>query len=128
MFDVTARVTYKNVPNWHRDIVRVCGDIPTVLCGNKVDAEDRKVKAKTIKFHRKKNMQYYDISGMSNYNLEKPFLWLARKLLGDPNLEFVATPALAPPEVTMDPTMIAQYEDDLKRAGDTELPNDDNDL
>ncbi|KAJ1347677.1 serine/threonine protein kinase Ran1 [Parelaphostrongylus tenuis] len=104
----------------------------------KVDAEDRKVKAKTIKFHREKNMQYYDISEMSNYNLEKPFLWLARKLLGDPNLEFVATPALAPPEsdrchvfhlyFTMDPTMIAQYEDDLENSGDTESPNDDNDL
>ena len=36
MFDVTARMTYKNVPNWHRDIVRVCETIPIVLCGNKV--------------------------------------------------------------------------------------------
>ena len=36
MFDVTARVTYKNVPNWHRDLVRVCENIPIVLCGNKV--------------------------------------------------------------------------------------------
>jgi GTP-binding nuclear protein Ran len=36
MFDVTARVTYKNVPNWHRDLVRVCENIPMVLCGNKV--------------------------------------------------------------------------------------------
>ncbi|RCN36724.1 Ras family protein [Ancylostoma caninum] len=86
MFDVTARVTYKNVPNWHRDLVR------------------------------------------SNYNFEKPFLWLARKLLGDPNLEFVAMPALAPPEVQMDPTMVAQYEEDLKNAADADLPDDDDDL
>ncbi|KIH55430.1 hypothetical protein ANCDUO_14413 [Ancylostoma duodenale] len=64
-----------------------------------VDVKDRKVKAKTITFHRKKNLQYYDISAKSNYNFEKPFLWLARKLLGDPNLEFVAMPALAPPEL-----------------------------
>jgi len=27
------------------------------LCGNKVDVKDRKVKAKTIVFHRKKNLQ-----------------------------------------------------------------------
>ncbi|MDG2675942.1 GTP-binding protein, partial [Vibrio parahaemolyticus] len=33
MFDVTSRVTYKNVPNWHRDLVRVCENIPIVLCG-----------------------------------------------------------------------------------------------
>jgi len=57
MFDVTSRVTYKNVPNWHRDLVRVCENIPIVLCGNKVDVKDRKVKAKSIVFHRKKNLQ-----------------------------------------------------------------------
>ena len=113
MFDVTSRVTYKNVPNWHRDLVRVCENIPIVLTGNKVDIKDRKVKAKSIVFHRKKNLQvrnalvinykcsldilvfltlhnqyvlktsidylqYYDISAKSNYNFEKPFLWLAR--------------------------------------------------
>ena len=66
------------------------------------------MKAKSIVFHRKKNLQYYDISAKSNYNFEKPFLWLARKLIGDPNLEFVATPALQPPEVVMDPAQIAQ--------------------
>uniref|UniRef100_A0A4W5MHL0 GTP-binding nuclear protein Ran n=1 Tax=Hucho hucho TaxID=62062 RepID=A0A4W5MHL0_9TELE len=114
MFDVTSRVTYKNVPNWHRDLVRVCENIPIVLCGNKVDIKDRKVKAKSIVFHRKKNLQYYDISAKSNYNFEKPFLWLARKLIGDPNLEFVAMPALAPPEILMDPSLAAQYEHDLK--------------
>ncbi|XP_055511512.1 GTP-binding nuclear protein Ran [Leucoraja erinacea] len=66
MFDVTSRVTYKNVPNWHRDLVRVCENIPIVLCGNKVDIKDRKVKAKSIIFHRKKNLQYYDMI----YNME----------------------------------------------------------
>lgn len=103
MFDVTSRITYKNVPNWHRkfgaiiggatcliglagDLVRVCEQVPIVLCGNKVDVKERKVKAKTITFHRKKNLQYYDISAKSNYNFEKPFLWLARKLVGNPGL------------------------------------------
>lgn len=61
MFDVTSRVTYKNVPNWHRDLVRVCENIPIVLCGNKVDIKDRKVKAKSIVFHRKKNLQVVTI-------------------------------------------------------------------
>lgn len=86
MFDVTSRITYKNIPNWHRDLVRVCENIPIVLTGNKVDVKERKVKAKTITFHRKKNLQYYDISAKSNYNFEKPFLWLARKLVGNTTL------------------------------------------
>jgi GTP-binding nuclear protein Ran len=41
MFDVTSRITYKNVPNWHRDLERVCENIPIVLCGNKVDVKVR---------------------------------------------------------------------------------------
>lgn len=40
MFDVTSRITYKNVPNWHRDLTRVCENIPIVLCGNKVHTLD----------------------------------------------------------------------------------------
>lgn len=72
--------------------------------------------------------QYYDISAKSNYNFEKPFLWLARKLIGDGNLEFVAMPALVPPEVTMDPQWQNQIEKDLKEAQDTALPEEDEDL
>ena len=58
--------------------------------------------------------QYYDISAKSNYNFEKPFLWLARKLVGDPNLELVAMPALAPPDVKMDPHLQEQCELELQ--------------
>ena len=128
MFDVTSRVTYKNVPNWYRDLIRVCDNIPIVLVGNKVDVKDRKVKAKTITFHRKKNIQYYDISAKSNYNFEKPFLYLARKLTGDPNLEFAEAPAIAPPEVTIDAATIQKYEEEIIAAEAAQLPDDDEDL
>ncbi|KAI3986307.1 hypothetical protein MKX01_002152, partial [Papaver californicum] len=89
MFDVTARLTYTNVPTWHRDLCRVCENIPIVLCGNKVDVKNRQVKAKQI-------------SAKSNYNFEKPFLYFARKLSGDQTVHFVDSPALAPPEVVID--------------------------
>ncbi|KFY31070.1 hypothetical protein V493_01434 [Pseudogymnoascus sp. VKM F-4281 (FW-2241)] len=125
MFDVTSRITYKNVPNWHRDLIRVCENIPIVLCGNKVDVKERKVKAKTITFHRKKNLQYYDISAKSNYNFEKPFLWLARKLVGNATLEFVAAPALAPPEAQVDEALLAQYKQEMHDAAQMPLPDED---
>lgn len=143
MFDVTSRITYKNVPNWHRDLVRVCENIPIVLCGNKVDVKERKVKAKTITFHRKKNLQYYDISAKSNYNFEKPFLWLARKLVGNQSLvcllqncsftlisrltqlqEFVAAPALAPPEVQVDQAAMEEYQREMDQAAAMPLPDE----
>jgi GTP-binding nuclear protein Ran len=125
MFDVTSRITYKNVPNWHRDLTRVCENVPIVLCGNKVDVKERKVKAKAITFHRKKNLQYYDISAKSNYNFEKPFLWLARKLVGNNSLEFVANIALRPAEVTIDAAQLAEYEREMQVAAQMPLPEED---
>ncbi|OMJ84790.1 hypothetical protein SteCoe_14045 [Stentor coeruleus] len=102
MFDVTSRITYKNIPKWHRDLTRICDNIPIVLVGNKVDVKDRKVKAKQIAYHRRHSMQYFDISAKSNYQFEKPFLWLCRKLSGDPMLSLVNEPILAPAEVSLD--------------------------
>ena len=92
MFDVTSCISYKNVTNWYNDLVRIYGNIPICLCGNKVEIPDRKVKAKKINFHRENKLQYYDISAKSNYNIEKPFLWIARNLIGDNELIFVEEP------------------------------------
>jgi len=128
MFDVTARTTYKNVPNWHRDLVRVCEQIPIVLVGNKVDIKDRKVKARQVVFHRKRNLPYYDISAKSNYNYEKPFLWIARKLAGRDDLIFVEAPAMLPPEVFLTEGQLVDIEQDRKAADFAPLPDDDDDL
>lgn len=128
MFDVTSRQTYKNVPNWHRDISRVCENIPIVLVGNKVDAQDRKVKPKQITFHRKKNLQYYDISAKSNYNFEKPFLWLMKKLVGDAQLQLAEQPALKPAEVQIDLKVAQQHEQELVAAMNQPIPEDDGDF
>ena len=125
MFDVCSRITYQNVPKWYKDLVRVCENIPIVLVGNKVDVKNRQVKAKQVTFHRKKNLQYYEISAKSNYNFEKPFLYLARKLVGDPQLQFTEAPALAPPEVVIDAAQQAQYEKELEAAAHQPLPDDD---
>eukprot|EP00287_Rhodomonas_sp_CCMP768_P028553 CAMPEP_0202829698 /NCGR_PEP_ID=MMETSP1389-20130828/15685_1 /ASSEMBLY_ACC=CAM_ASM_000865 /TAXON_ID=302021 /ORGANISM="Rhodomonas sp., Strain CCMP768" /LENGTH=213 /DNA_ID=CAMNT_0049503281 /DNA_START=74 /DNA_END=715 /DNA_ORIENTATION=+ len=125
MFDVTSGSTYKNVPNWYRDIIRVCGNVPTVLTGNKVDVKNRRVKAKHITFHRKKNIQYFEISARSNYQFEKPFLWLARKLVGDPHLHFVESVATLPPEVPLDKELMAHYAAQLEIASELPLPDED---
>merc|ERR1711964_575691 len=126
MFDVTSRITYKNVPNWHRDIVRVCENIPIVLVGNKVDVKDRQVKAKNIQFHRKRNLQYYDLSARSNYNFEKPFLWLARRLANQPNLQFVGQYAKTPdPGFTVSPELEAILIFEAEAAANAPIGDDD---
>ena len=128
MFDVCSRITYQNVPKWYKDLVRVCENIPIVLVGNKVDVKDRKVKAKMITFHRKKNLQYYDISAKSNYQFEKPFVWLLRKLTNDNNLNLVESPALAPADFTLDQNHIDEMNKEMEQAANMELPDEEDDL
>lgn len=109
MFDVTSRISYKSVPFWYNSVRTVCPDIPIVLCGNKVDCKDRVVKPSEIQFHRKNQIQYYDISSKSNYNFEKPFLYIARKLTDCSSLEFVEQPsAVLPPEVKVSEAQFAE--------------------
>jgi len=99
MFDVTSSISYRNVAWWYNHVRRLCGPIPIVLCGNKVDC-DRKVPPHAITFHQKMHVtregpiQYYDISAKSNYNFEKPFLWILRQLVSD-ELTFVEMPIKA---------------------------------
>ena len=69
--------------------------------------------------------RYFDISAKSNYNFEKPFLWLAKKLSGENELMFVAMPALAPPEVRMSAEQMQQAESELHAARNAVLPEDD---
>ena len=96
MFDTTSQSSYDNYPKWREQTLKVSPGIPVVVCGNKVDIKNRVVYSKTIKFA--KGDSYYDISAKSNYNFEKPFLDLARKLMGRDDLEFIQSAPMMPTE------------------------------
>ncbi|KAH8359166.1 hypothetical protein KR093_004873, partial [Drosophila rubida] len=121
-FDVDSRPTYNNVHLWHQALIKVCGNIPIVVCGNKMDLKTMRTTKYSNELLRKLKVQvslcdvdqrtndnsypittrkYYPISTKSHYNIEKPFLWLARILVGDPRLSLVEEPALRPPEQTV---------------------------
>ncbi|EEE65972.1 hypothetical protein OsJ_21884 [Oryza sativa Japonica Group] len=117
----------RTFPPGTRGFAGVCDNIPIVLCGNKVDMKNRQVKAKMVTFHRKKNLQYYEISAKSNYNFEKPFLYLARKLTGDMNLRFVEELALLPADVTIDLIAQQKIETEIAAAAAMPLPDEDED-
>lgn len=127
-FDVTSRNTYKNVPVWYKDVERVCGKVPMVLVGNKVDCKERAVKAKNVVFHRKKNIPHFELSAKSNYHIEKPFLFILRSLLGDASLQIVEEPARAPATIVMDPSHIADLDRESIEAASVTIPDDDEEL
>ncbi|KAF0979716.1 hypothetical protein FDP41_001384 [Naegleria fowleri] len=107
MFDITSRLSYKMVPQWYRKVLTLNPErVPSVvLCGNKVDVMDRKVKRKFATFHRKRNIEYHDVSARVNYCIVEPLLSLAKKLLNCVDLTFDNTWSAMlkkPQEVTID--------------------------
>jgi len=90
MFDVTSRLTYKNLDGWNKTIDAKVGhhSIPKVICGNKTDMKDRKVKIRYITWPKRQGHQYYDISVKNLFNIHRPFLYLARELTKRDDLIF----------------------------------------
>lgn len=91
MFDVSNRLSYKSVPNWSKYIREVCGDIPIVLVGNKVDLETREVYPRQITIHQRLNIPYIETSTKSCYNYDEPFSSLLSTLTGNSNIPLVQT-------------------------------------
>lgn len=96
MFDVCSRLSFRSVDDWVERIRKVNGEIPILLCGNKVDVVRRKASAAEIR-EKMTNLRIstmYSISAKSNYNFEKPFLWAIRTMLGVCDCQFVEAPAI----------------------------------
>lgn len=85
MFDLTSKHSFKQVLFWVRDLRTVCGlDIPIVLLGNKSDLSSREVKDSQIeRLCRDLNMKYFEVSVKDNINIDNPFIYLTRELIGD---------------------------------------------
>ncbi len=92
-FDVTSEASYAKVSDWYKLITRVCGSIPIVVCGNKVDfAAGRKVPLDTISFPRSKGLAYFEVSVLQKVNIYEPILQLARELTRQEDLYILDRP------------------------------------
>ena len=80
MFDVNSNISYKSVPFWYNKIIKNYGNVPIVICGNKVEISNRKIKYdKTILKDEVHKLLYF--SSKTRYNFEQPFMILISKLL-----------------------------------------------
>ncbi|KAH8416056.1 hypothetical protein KR222_007282 [Zaprionus bogoriensis] len=102
--------------------------IPVVLCCNKLDLKCRAFLADSKRrLLLRQGLQYYDVSIKTTHNYEKPFLWLSRRLLGDPELHFVDMPAPMPPIVEFDRKTWLKVQIDLRLALEMDLPEEQDD-
>jgi GTP-binding nuclear protein Ran len=96
MFDFILASSYRNVGTWYEAVVERCPNLPVVLVGNKVDVLGKKVRDDQVTFHKDKNIPFVRMSTKSNYRVESPFVYLARQVAGDPELEFAPLPFSSP--------------------------------
>ena len=78
-----GKESLKHVVNWHNDIKRFCGTIPTLVFGNKVDLidEENLNEEKIQKIVKKRNFNgYYRTSAKTGQNVNTAFQALIQEL------------------------------------------------
>jgi GTP-binding nuclear protein Ran len=89
VFDLTSKLSYRNISDWDASIQRICEGIPTVVVGTKSDIAGRKLHASDITFPHTRGYHYAETSAKNITNVKEPLLLLARQLTGKPDLAFV---------------------------------------
>lgn len=77
-------------------IVNATPNLVAVLCGGKADLLEEKVALGA--WSSPPSLAHFQVSAKNDYNVDKPFLVLARAFLNDPLLCFVKKPAIPPDE------------------------------
>ena len=82
-YDVTDENSFKNIRNWVKQIEQNAqNNVCRVLVGNKCDREDRKISYEDgSKLSKEFNMQFFETSAKTNYNVNETFTFLTREIL-----------------------------------------------
>ncbi|KAK9958748.1 hypothetical protein ABG768_010853 [Culter alburnus] len=72
VFDVQRKITYKNLPNWYKELREYRPEIPCLVVANKIDA-DIKVTQKSFNFAKKQGLPFYFVSAADGTNVVKVF-------------------------------------------------------
>lgn len=72
VFDVTRKITYKNLSSWYQELRQFRPEIPCFCAANKIDV-DYKVTQKGFQFPKKYNIPLYFVSASDGTNVVKLF-------------------------------------------------------
>ncbi|XP_074650431.1 rab-like protein 2A [Tubulanus polymorphus] len=72
VFDVTRKVTYKNLPKWFQELREYRPDIPCLCAANKIDV-DYDITNKTFNFVKKHEMPFCFVSASDGTNVVRLF-------------------------------------------------------
>merc|ERR1719410_1050309 len=71
-FDVTRKVTYKNLETWHKEIQQHCPGTPVICVANKIDIEPSMAKKK-FNFPTQHGLPFYFTSSSDGTNVVRVF-------------------------------------------------------
>nr|AME21659.1 RABL2 [Euglena longa] len=72
VFDITRKVTYKNLEKWYQELVQQRPGVPCLVAANKIDI-DLEVIKRTFNFATKRNLQLFFVSASEGTNVVKMF-------------------------------------------------------
>ncbi|XP_023224914.1 rab-like protein 2A [Centruroides sculpturatus] len=72
VFDVTRKITYKNLSNWYKELREYRPEIPCLCAANKIDV-DYDITKKSFQFPKKYGMPFYFVSASDGTNVVKLF-------------------------------------------------------
>ncbi len=76
-FDVTRKITYKNLSHWYKELRKYRENIPVILVANKIDV-DYKVTQKKFAFAQKKGLPFEFVSAADGTNVVRVFRDIVR--------------------------------------------------
>jgi len=90
IFDLTNRSSYDHLDRWYGEVLQNCGEIPSILVGNKSDLPDRAVSTNEAQtWASSHGMIYYECSAKTGEKVGDIFAELTRVLISGP-IEHVA--------------------------------------
>lgn len=72
VFDVTRKITYKNLDKWYDELQMHAKGVPTIVVANKIDV-DYKVTSKSFNFAAKRKLPFFFVSASDGTNVVKIF-------------------------------------------------------
>lgn len=80
IFDVTRPETLPTLKNWREEALKVCGEIPFIVCGNKIDLESKINETEAKNFAEEINSPLLFTSAKTRENIDEAFTILAKKV------------------------------------------------
>ncbi len=80
VFDVTRPESLPSLKEWREEALKVCGEIPFIVCGNKIDLESKINETEAKNFAEEINSPLLFTSAKTGENIEEAYTLLAQRI------------------------------------------------